>query len=569
MSSENIVKLLAEQQAAMNLQTQLLQQLTNLLQAQSTGNTKDATSPSTSKAALMESLSHSMTDFVYEPESGLIFQAWYNRYQHVFEKEAQSLDDHDKVALLWRKMSNSVHERFRNYVLPKNPTEMSLKDTLEKLNKLFGEDYKEYAGRVNLQCELFKLNEMQVDQFKCLIYVLGLQSSKDNDIRLRLLKLLDEAKDSTTLDTLVDETQRLMDLKTDNTLIEHQSQSICAVKKFAKNNNKHSHKIPKTPCWLCGDMHYSKYCPFKNHKCSKCQQTGHKDNFCKSAKRGKSTTDKTAVKSDKTKYNANAVFSSKQLQFQQLRKYTTVEINKKQVKLQIDTASDISIISRSTWEYIDDLLKKDHKFIWTKECQQSLNEFKRILTSDLLLTHYNPALPIHIAADASSHGIGAVIYHTYPDNSVKAIHHVSRSLTPTERNYSQIEKEGLALVFAVQRFHKMIFGRKFTLHTDHKPLLTIFGSKKGIPVYTANRLQRWALILLTYDFDIKYTNTKDFGHADVLSRLISAHEKPSDEYIIASINLENDIRYDITDAVSTLPVSFKMIQDATKKDSTL
>ncbi|XP_073811850.1 uncharacterized protein [Musca autumnalis] len=270
MSSENIVKLLAEQQAAMNLQTQLLQQLTNLLQAQSTGNTKDATSPSTSKAALMESLSHSMTDFVYEPESGLIFQAWYNRYQHVFEKEAQSLDDHDKVALLWRKMSNSVHERFRNYVLPKNPTEMSLKDTLEKLNKLFGkvetqvsqrykclqmkklegEDYKEYAGRVNLQCELFKLNEMQVDQFKCLIYVLGLQSSKDNDIRLRLLKLLDEAKDSTTLDTLVDETQRLMDLKTDNTLIEHQSQSICAVKKFAKNNNKHSHKIPKTPCCL-------------------------------------------------------------------------------------------------------------------------------------------------------------------------------------------------------------------------------------------------------------------------------------------------------------------------------
>lgn len=106
---------------------------------------------------------------------------------------------------------------------------------------------------------------------------------------------------------------------------------------------------------------------------------------------------------------------------------------------------------------LDDLLKKEQPFKWTSFCQKSLDEFKRILTSDLLLTHYNPNLPIHVAADASSHGIGAVIYHTFPDNGIKAIHHVSRSLTPAEVNYSQIEKEGLALIFAVQRFHKMVF----------------------------------------------------------------------------------------------------------------
>lgn len=82
--------------------------------------------------------------------------------------------------------------------------------------------------------------------------------------------------------------------------------------------------------------------------------------------------------------------------------------------------------------------------------------------------------------------------------------------------------------------------------------------KKGIPVYTANRLQRWALILLAYDFEIKYTNTKEFGHADVLSRLISDHEKPSDEYIVASVSIEEDIRRDLDSAVSTLPVSFNM-----------
>ena len=82
--------------------------------------------------------------------------------------------------------------------------------------------------------------------------------------------------------------------------------------------------------------------------------------------------------------------------------------------------------------------------------------------------------------------------------------HASRTLASAETLYSQIEKEALALVFAVRRFHKLIYGRRFTLLTDHKPLLSIFGSKKGIPAHSANRLQRWAIVLLGYDFDIQY-----------------------------------------------------------------
>ncbi|XP_055585150.1 uncharacterized protein K02A2.6-like [Uranotaenia lowii] len=111
--------------------------------------------------------------------------------------------------------------------------------------------------------------------------------------------------------------------------------------------------------------------------------------------------------------------------------------------------------------------------------------------------------------------------------------------------------------------------RKFTLHTDHKPLLAVFGSKKGIPVHTTNRLQRWALILLSYDFEIKHISTDDFGYADVLSRLIDTKIKPEEDFVIASVHLEGEITATIDAAINVLPINFKHLQAATIKDKTL
>ncbi|XP_035904771.1 uncharacterized protein K02A2.6-like isoform X5 [Anopheles stephensi] len=142
---------------------------------------------------------------------------------------------------------------------------------------------------------------------------------------------------------------------------------------------------------------------------------------------------------------------------------------------------------------------------------------------------------MRVAADASSVGLGATISHKFPDGSIKVVQHASRALTKAEEGYSQIDREGLAIIFAVTRFHKMLYGRHFRLQTDHKPLLRIFGSKKGIPVYTANRLQRFALALQLYDFEIEYIPTDKFGNADLLSRLISKHAKPEQEYMIAKV----------------------------------
>ncbi|XP_038116866.1 uncharacterized protein K02A2.6-like [Culex quinquefasciatus] len=224
---------------------------------------------------------------------------------------------------------------------------------------------------------------------------------------------------------------------------------------------------------------------------------------------------------------------------------------------------------RTLRQPLDELLKESASFQWSDACQRSFDRFKEILQSPLMLTHYNPRLEMVVSADASNVGIGARIAYRFPDGSEKAIYHASRSLTPAESRYSQIEKEALGLVYAATKFHRMIYGRHFVLQTDHKPLLAIFGSKRGIPPYTANRLQRWALTMLLYDFRIEHISTDHFGHADILSRLINSHIKPDEDYVIASIEVETVICNVVCQSIEHLPVSYHTIAAETSQDRTL
>ncbi|CAB4017152.1 PREDICTED: LOW QUALITY PROTEIN: uncharacterized protein K02A2.6-like [Paramuricea clavata] len=120
--------------------------------------------------------------------------------------------------------------------------------------------------------------------------------------------------------------------------------------------------------------------------------------------------------------------------------------------------------------------------------------------SDLVLTHYDPNLPLQLACDAS----------------------------PAERNYAQIDKEALATVWGVKKFHNYLFGTNFTLLTDYEPLTSIFHPSKSLPAVTAARLQRYALFLAGFDYTIRYKNTKLHGNADGLSRL-PLHSETTEE----------------------------------------
>ncbi len=95
----------------------------------------------------------------------------------------------------------------------------------------------------------------------------------------------------------------------------------------------------------------------------------------------------------------------------------------------------------------------------------------------------------------------------------------SQTLNPAEKKYSQLEKEGLAIIFAVKKFHHYIYGRHFIIESDHKRLSFLFSELKGIPVLASSRIQRWSLTLSAYHYSIRYKSGKTLNNADALSRL--------------------------------------------------
>ena len=197
-----------------------------------------------------------------------------------------------------------------------------------------------------------------------------------------------------------------------------------------------------------------------------------------------------------------------------------------------------------------ELLKKDSEFVWTPSHQQTFESVKNLICDETTLTYFNQNEPTVIQVDASTRGLGATLM-----QQGKPIAFASKSLSPTEQRYANIERELLAIVFGCERFHTFVYGKPFTVESDHKPLEMI----QQKPLTSAPpRLQRMLLRLQQYDVTVKYRPGKEVLIADGLSRL--RKDANSDQHIDLDVQIHN---------VAFSKEKIAEIREETAKDDTL
>lgn len=215
-------------------------------------------------------------------------------------------------------------------------------------------------------------------------------------------------------------------------------------------------------------------------------------------------------------------------------------------------------------------IAKEGRFSWSKDADIAFQKIKKILISPQVLMPYDPALPLLLATDASKTGLGAVLSHRLPNNQERPIAYASRTMSATEQRYSTIDKEALAIVWAVQKFFKYLYARHWTLITDHKPLVQIMQPSKSLPVLCISRMANYSDFLSNFDFNVVHKTSKENANADYLSRImpkvtktckINSHDGSGDDrdgfdnFIIGQIN--------------QLPLTAESIARETKKDEHL
>ena len=207
-----------------------------------------------------------------------------------------------------------------------------------------------------------------------------------------------------------------------------------------------------------------------------------------------------------------------------------------------------------------ELLHKGREFHMSDVHRESFLALKRMATTAPVLKNFSQGKEIKVSGDSSEYGLGAVILQKHGDR-FHPVAYASRTLNKTEHLYAQIEKECLAVVFAVTRFHQYLYGNQFLLETDHNPLVSIIGKELSkMPA----RIQRMMLKIQAYpELTLKYTPGSKLLIADTLSR---APEKNQNSPEIKDIDLQV---HRVIENLPIIPERMKEILNETKKDNQL
>ncbi|XP_011858764.1 PREDICTED: uncharacterized protein K02A2.6-like, partial [Vollenhovia emeryi] len=206
-------------------------------------------------------------------------------------------------------------------------------------------------------------------------------------------------------------------------------------------------------------------------------------------------------------------------------------------------------------------------FRWTTAGVKAFEDIKNILVSPQVLMPYDPERPLILATDASKTGLGAVLSHRLSNGQERPIAYASRTISLTEQRYPQIDKEALAIVWAVQKFFHYVYARHFTIITDHKPLTQILHPEKSLPTLCISRMANYADYLAHFDFDVTFKPTGENTNADYCSRIAV----PTLTTKKISVKEREEVEYDgfdhfILHQIKQLPVNAERIARESQTD---
>uniref|UniRef100_A0A8R1IES0 RNA-directed DNA polymerase n=1 Tax=Caenorhabditis japonica TaxID=281687 RepID=A0A8R1IES0_CAEJA len=282
--------------------------------------------------------------------------------------EGKDLEDKSKVSLLMSKMSDEVYEQYSKRICPRKHTEVEFDETVKTLEQMFDikkslfshrfaciniarddETPVEYTTKVNSMCESAMLQDIDAEGWKVFFWLKGLDALRDKSARTYFIRYVEqkwEKKESVNVNDLCEEWKKLLRQNSVVQEMEQVDKAVRAVhtrKDFNRNHKKlwnreqSSGKVDE--CWNCGKVgHRKPDCVQRLTKCFKCQKTGHLSKYCKSkgSKKAQSMVVIESAAAEDVEVNA-------------LRQYVMVEVNDQLIEFQLDTGSDITLISRKDW----------------------------------------------------------------------------------------------------------------------------------------------------------------------------------------------------------------------------
>uniref|UniRef100_A0A914VH67 CCHC-type domain-containing protein n=1 Tax=Plectus sambesii TaxID=2011161 RepID=A0A914VH67_9BILA len=318
---------------------------------------------------IMQSVSQCIIEFEFDPDNDVTFENWYKRFEGTLNVDGLNLDEKSRVRLLVSKLHTTVFAKYANHILPQTPWDINFDETVNILTKLFDKPHSLFHGRyrcltifkdedddmmsytriVNKQCKQFKLADLTIDQFKCLMFACGLQSTADANVRIKILHQM-EINPELTLHKAGQLCMQYKKLTADSQMtqgnvgvkaIEYQTKEPQLKPGRGEASDLLPMEVlglkPLVACWNCGkEGHFNANCPFKNNKCCECDVVGHKDGQC----------------FDKGKFRPQVtqiIISGMETVQEAERNYAEVVIHGVEVKLLADSGSDSTIITHEDW----------------------------------------------------------------------------------------------------------------------------------------------------------------------------------------------------------------------------